>query len=47
VPWAAYGVPREVLDDVFAKTGFGFKLVWLATRRRFARREARAFRHVA
>ena len=47
VPWAAYGVPRTVLDDVFAKTGFGFKLVWFATRRRFARREARAFRHVA
>ncbi len=21
VPWAAYGVPRDVLDDVFAKTG--------------------------
>ena len=36
-----YGVPREVLDDVFAKTGLGFKVVWLLTRRRFARREAR------
>jgi hemerythrin-like domain-containing protein len=47
VPWAAYGVPREVLDSVFAKTGLGFKVVWLATRRRFLRREARAFRHVA
>jgi len=35
-----------VLDTVFAQAGFGFKLVWLATRRRFARREARAFRHV-
>jgi hemerythrin-like domain-containing protein len=43
VPWAAYGVPRDVLDPVFAKTGLGFKLVWLATRRRFLRREARAF----
>ena len=47
VPWAAYGVPREVLDDVFAKAGFGFKVVWLATRGRYARRQARAFRHVA
>ena len=47
VPWAAYGVPREVLDGVFAKTEPGFKLVWLLTRRRFARRQARAFRHVA
>jgi hemerythrin-like domain-containing protein len=47
VPWAAYGVPANVLDDVFAKAGFGFKVVWFATRRRFARREARAFRHLA
>jgi hypothetical protein len=30
---------------VFADAGLGFKLVWLATRRRFARREARAFRY--
>jgi len=45
VPWAAYGVPREVLDRVFADSGLGFKLVWLATRRRFARREERAFRY--
>jgi hypothetical protein len=39
-------VPRDVLDPVFAKTGLGFKLVWLATRRRFLRREARAFRYL-
>ena len=47
VPWAAYGVPAEILDGVFTKAGFGFKLVWLVTRGRFARREARAFRHVS
>lgn len=47
VPWAAYGLPGEVRDEVFAKAGFGFKLVWYATRARFARREARAFRYVA
>lgn len=47
VPWAASGLPRDVLDQVFAKTEPGFKLVWLLTRRRFARREARALRHVA
>ena len=47
VPWAAYGLPREALDRVFAESGFGFKLVWFATRRRFAAREARAFRHAA
>jgi hypothetical protein len=45
VPWAAYGLPREVLDHAFADTGIGFKLVWLATRRRFAVREERAFRY--
>lgn len=45
VPWAAYGVPREALDRVFAEAGPGFKMVWLTTRRRFAAREARAFRH--
>jgi hemerythrin-like domain-containing protein len=46
VPWAAYGVPPEVLDSVFAKTGLGFKIVWWATRRRFAARQARAFSHL-
>jgi hemerythrin-like domain-containing protein len=46
VPWAAYGVPREVLDRVFADVGRGFWVVWLLTRRGFARREARTFRFV-
>lgn len=46
VPWAASGLPREVLDRVFAKTEPGFKVIWLLTRRRFARRQARALRHV-
>lgn len=45
VPWAAYALPKQVLDEVFAKTDFGFKLVWYATRRRFAVREARTFRY--
>ena len=45
VPWAAYGVPREVLARVFAEADPGFKLVWLVTRRRFARREERVFRY--
>ena len=47
VPWAAYGLPRGVLARVFAESGLGFKLVWFATRRRFAAREARAFRYIA
>jgi hypothetical protein len=45
VPWAAYGVPREVLDRVFADVGRGCWLMWLLTRRRFARREKQAFAH--
>jgi hemerythrin-like domain-containing protein len=45
VSWAAYGVPHDVLDRVFAETGRGFWVLWLLTRRRFARREARAFAH--
>lgn len=43
VPWAAYDVPREARDRVLAEAGLGFRLVLLLTRRRFARREARAF----
>lgn len=43
VPWAAYDVPREARDRVLAEAGPGFRVVWLLTRRRFARREERAF----
>ncbi|MFL6081226.1 MAG: hemerythrin domain-containing protein [Ornithinibacter sp.] len=46
VPWAAHGLPRQDLDRLFAEAGAGFKLVWLATRRRFEAREARTFRYV-
>jgi hemerythrin-like domain-containing protein len=46
VPWAAYDVPREARDRVLAEAGLAFRVVWLLTRRRFARREARAFAHV-
>lgn len=46
VPWATYGLTGEALDRAFAHAGAGFKLVWLATRGRFARREAKAFRYV-
>ncbi len=45
VPWAAYDLPQRVLDDVFAQTDRAFKLVWFATRRRFAARERRTFRY--
>jgi hemerythrin-like domain-containing protein len=43
VPWAAYDVPREALTRVLAEAGPGFRVVWLLTRRRFARRERAAF----
>ncbi|MBZ5738711.1 hemerythrin domain-containing protein [Nocardioides mangrovi] len=45
VPWAAHRMPREALDRVFAQPGgAGFQLIWRLTRRRYARREAAAFR---
>ena len=44
VPWAAYGLPHEALDRVFADVGRGFWVMWLLTRGSFARREARTFR---
>ena len=46
VPWAAADAPADVLDYVFSHTDKGFKVVWLLTRGRFARRHRRAFRHL-
>lgn len=43
VPWAAYDVPRDVRSRVLDEAGLGFRIVWLLTRRRFARREQEAF----
>jgi hemerythrin-like domain-containing protein len=45
VPWVAHCIPREVLDRVFRDLDAGFRVIWLVTRRRFARREARAFKY--
>jgi hypothetical protein len=45
VPWAAYGVPRETQERVFADADGGFRVIWRLTRRGFARREARTFRY--
>lgn len=45
VPWVAYGVPREARDRVFVQVAGPFRLLWLLTRRGFARREAKAFRY--
>ncbi len=43
VPWVAYGVPPEHHERIFAAVPAGFKLIWLVTRRRFARAERRTF----
>lgn len=45
VPWIAHDVPREALDRVFAQTDAVMRMVWLLTRGRWARREARVFRY--
>ncbi len=45
VPWAFSEVPGSALPDLFARTGSAHRLIWRLTRRRFARREAAAFRH--
>jgi hemerythrin-like domain-containing protein len=45
VPWALSEVPATALPDLFARTGGVHRIIWRLTRRRFARQEARAFRH--
>jgi len=45
VPWIAHEVPREVLDRVFAEVPAAFRVIWVLSRRGFARREAKAFRY--
>jgi hemerythrin-like domain-containing protein len=47
VPWVVSGMPEAARIEVFGKTEPAFRVVWLVTRRRFARREERAFRHCA
>jgi hypothetical protein len=47
VSWAAYGLPDEARREVLARTGLPFVVLWHLGRRSFARRERRAFRHLA
>jgi hemerythrin-like domain-containing protein len=47
VPWIAHELPRDARDVLLAEAGTPMKLLWFATRRRFARLESRATRHVA
>jgi iron-sulfur cluster repair protein YtfE (RIC family) len=46
VPWVMHRVPAEVQERMFAKSGRLHRLLWLATRRRFARRDATTFRYL-
>ena len=43
--WIAHEVPREVLDRIFAEVPAAFRVIWVLSRRGFARREAKAFRY--
>lgn len=45
VPWIAHEVPPDVLHRIFDEIGGPFRLMWLLTRRGFARREAAAFQY--
>ena len=46
VPWIAHELPRDAVDELLAEAGTPMKVIWLATRRRFERLDARATRHV-
>lgn len=46
VPWAMHGVPAPLRRSVFGVTGRAYHVMWLLTRRGFARREAVAFAYV-
>jgi hypothetical protein len=43
VPWVCLGLPDDVLRRGFAMNGQGMRVLWLLTRRRFARSQRRAF----
>lgn len=45
VPWAATGLDRQAVDRAFAGAGPVFRVLHVLTRRRFAEKEAIAFRH--
>ena len=46
VPWIAHELPRENVALLLAEAGTPMKVIWLATRRRFDRLDARARRHL-
>ena len=46
VPWIADELPTEVIDKLLTEAGLPMRLIWLTTRRRYARRDRAAFRYV-
>lgn len=45
VPWVAHCIPHDTLHRLFRDIDGGFRLIWVLTRRRFGRREARIFKY--
>jgi hemerythrin-like domain-containing protein len=43
VPWVCLGLPADVREHAFAGAGRAFKVLWLLTRRGFARKQQVAF----
>ena len=43
VPWVCLDLPAHAREHAFGTAGRGFKVVWLLTRRRFARLQRQAF----
>jgi hypothetical protein len=46
VPWIALELPDDVREDLLAEAGLPMRLLWLASRGRFARLQARATRYL-
>jgi Hemerythrin HHE cation binding domain len=46
VPWAMHELPGDVRDRVFSTVGPAYRILWLLTRRGFARRHAAAMRYL-
>lgn len=47
VPWVVEDVPAATREKVFAELGGPFKVIWVLSRRSFARSSLRAFQHIA
>lgn len=46
VPWIGHELPPDARDALLSEAGLPMRLIWLLTRRRFARLDARATRHL-